>query len=84
MKKGFSLPAIIRWTFFAVVAGPALVIACVTILIFCGVCLILRKDPFDYIHVEGVRSEMYFQRLSSTYQLYSRLFRGKREKTNIH
>ncbi|MBP9782682.1 MAG: hypothetical protein KBC50_03065 [Candidatus Pacebacteria bacterium] len=83
MRKGFSLPTVVRWAFFACIAGPALIVACLTILIFCGTCFILRKDPLDYIHIEGVHSATYLQRLSRAWTGFRRLFRSGWKKTNI-
>lgn len=86
MRKSFSLPAVVRWAFFACIAGPALIVACLTILIFCGTCFILRKDPLDYIHIvhmEGGHSDTYLQRLSRAWAWFRRLFRTGWKKTNI-
>lgn len=82
MKKGFSLPKYIRWTFFACIAGPALIVACLTILIFCGACLILRKDPFDYIDLEGF-SDVHIQKISKVQEWIRSTLQGWRKRKNI-
>lgn len=49
MRKGFSLRKAINWAAFACVAGFALVFAAITILVFCGVCILVGRNPLDYI-----------------------------------